>query len=407
MLARVVDRPLRLAVLRDDVCTAAANFDARLLDRDTTVTALREWTAIANAAQAAAALAMARLADCGPPPDSGAIDAADFVAKATGITAAKARDQIKTGTRLLTAELTRAHAVTGALSPEQTAAIADAVTVAPHAEGALLADAATSSLGTLREKCATAKAAHQDLAAIERTIHAKRSLRRYEDAEGAAHLHAVGTKRQMSIPDQALKRWTEEVFEAARNDGVREPYEAYAFDGLTLMAEQSISTPLNEKPKNTDPIRHLAILRLDLTAAVRGDIEDGETCEIAGLGPISVATAREMLGESVLKLVLTKGVDVANVTHLGRGPNAAQKIALLWQQPVCSREGCGNRARLQYDHRVDWAVTHHTRLDETDPLCHPDHDLKTLHGWALVEGSGVRPMVPPDDPRHPRFRAPP
>ena len=44
-----------------------------------------------------------------------------------------------------------------------------------------------------------------------------------------------------------------------------------------------------------------------------------------------------------------------------------------------------------------------------DPLCDPDHDLKTYEGWALVEGKGKRPMVPPDDPRHPRFtqRPPP
>ena len=33
-----------------------------------------------------------------------------------------------------------------------------------------------------------------------------------------------------------------------------------------------------------------------------------------------------MLTESVVKLVLTSGVDVRNVTHLGRGPSTAQKI---------------------------------------------------------------------------------
>jgi BarA-like signal transduction histidine kinase len=40
-------------------------------------------------------------------------------------------------------------------------------------------------------------------------------------------------------------------------------------------------------------------------------------------------TARDLLGESIVKLVITNGVDVANVTHLGRGPTAAQRIALL------------------------------------------------------------------------------
>jgi hypothetical protein len=146
------------------------------------------------------------------------------------------------------------------------------------------------------------------------------------------------------------------------------------------------------------------VLRVDLASLVRGRVEPDETCEIAGLGPISVATAREMLSESVLKLVLTNGVDVRNVTHLGRGPNMAQKIALLWEQPLCSREGCGHRARLEYDHSdgFEYHKTRHTRLDELNPLCDPDHDLKTNHGWALVEGTGIRPMVPPDDPRHPR-----
>jgi len=150
------------------------------------------------------------------------------------------------------------------------------------------------------------------------------------------------------------------------------------------------------------------VLRLDLSALVRGHVEGDETCEIAGLGPISVATAREMLGESVLKLVLTNGVDVRNVTHLGRGPNTAQKIALLWERPVCRRKGCGRRARLEYDHSdgCEYRITKHTRLDELEPLCDPDHDLKTCQGWALVEGTGIRDMVPPDDPRHPRYPLP-
>ena len=35
-------------------------------------------------------------------------------------------------------------------------------------------------------------------------------------------------------------------------------------------------------------------------------------------------------------------------------------------------------------------------------LCGHHHDLETLFGWALVVGEGKRPMVPPDDPRHPK-----
>ncbi len=91
---------------------------------------------------------------------------------------------------------------------------------------------------------------------------------------------------------------------------------------------------------------------------------------------------------------------MASVTHLGRGPSAAQRIALLWRDPKCVVEGC-NAVRTEVDHRIPWAQTHHTRLDELDNVCDHHHDLKTYEGWALVAGSGRRPMVPPDDPRHP------
>lgn len=107
--------------------------------------------------------------------------------------------------------------------------------------------------------------------------------------------------------------------------------------------------------------------------------------------------------------MLTNGVEVRNVTHLGRGPNTAQKIALLWEQPVCQRQGCGRRARLEYDHAhgVEYRKTKHTRVDELDLLCEPDHDLKTYDGWALVPGTGIRPMVPPNDRRHPAHQPQP
>jgi len=102
--------------------------------------------------------------------------------------------------------------------------------------------------------------------------------------------------------------------------------------------------------------------------------------------------------------VITDGVDVLNVTHLGRGPTAAQRAALMWTNPTCSVEGC-NRRRIEHDHQIPWADTHHTRLDELDPLCEFHHDLKTRLHWALVPGKGKRAFVPPDDPRHPTGQA--
>ena len=115
----------------------------------------------------------------------------------------------------------------------------------------------------------------------------------------------------------------------------------------------------------------------------------------------------ELLGDAILKLVITKGVDVINVTHLGRSPTVAQQVALWWLAPMCTAEGCTRTRRLENDHRIGWAETQRTRLDELDPLCDHEHDLKTYFGWALVPGKGRRAFVPPDDPRHPKYRAPP
>jgi hypothetical protein len=403
----VTDAPLTLDELCRAVCLVAASFEPQPLDCETAVAAMANWATIAHAADAALAMTAARVAECGPPPSAGATNAADFVAKATGTTSAKANEKIKTGSGLRNAYRTRKKAATGELSTEQTAAITDALAVNPSAEDKLLGIAARGSLGELRDACAKSKTEGQDLAEVEKRIHRNRHLRRYRDAEGVEHLHAAGTKETMARIDQALEPLVDEIFRKARTDGAREPFDAYAYDALVVLAERSGDQTAGRSHRHrATTIRNLAVLRLDLEALTRGSTKEGEVCEIAGLGPISVETAREMLGESIVKLVITKGVAVQNMTHLGRGPNVAQKIALLWQQPVCTRQGCNNRVGLENDHayNVEYRKTKHTRLDELDPLCRPDHRLKTYDGWALVEGRGKRPLVPPDDPRHPKNR---
>ncbi len=134
----------------------------------------------------------------------------------------------------------------------------------------------------------------------------------------------------------------------------------------------------------------------------RGQVEADELCEITGVGPVPVRVARDLLGESILELVITRANDVAAVVHLGRSPTAAQKVALLWSQPQCARLGCDHSwTHAEVDHRTPWAYAHHTVLAELDRLCRHDHRLKTHEGWALVPGTGKRLMVPPGHPLHP------
>jgi hypothetical protein len=276
-------------------------------------------------------------------------------------------------------------------------------------------------LGELREACMKAKAVDVDKA--RERIHRDRCARFYKDGEGAWNIYGRGP---IDLGAGFMTAWQpliDEEFKIARAEGREEPLAAYAFDALMKLADLAAAPaeptvePDAAEPTETEPVKqpkpkrtaatHLALIRLDYESLVQGAVEGEETCEIAGLGPIPVRIARDLLGDAILKLVITKGVDVMNVTHLGRSPTMAQRVALLWQSPECTREGCTRTQRLENDHRDGWAETKQTRLDGLDPLCDHEHDLKTYHGWALVNGTGKRPMVPPGDPRHPNYRPPP
>jgi hypothetical protein len=254
-------------------------------------------------------------------------------------------------------------------------------------------------------------------------IRRSRSARTFTDAEGAWNLIARGPADAGSRFASALEPILDALFERARAAGEHEPREAYAFDALVILAERDTATAATDTDAASDEatdteappvrvrkarpkIRYLGLLHLPFEALVRGATIGEEMCEIIGIGPVPVRIARELLGESILKLVITKGVDVANVTHLGRGPTAAQRVALLWSKPKCANVECSSMF-VQLDHREPWAKTKHTRLDELDPLCPHDHDLKTNHRWSLVDGHARRAFVGPNDPRHPRNKPPP
>jgi hypothetical protein len=148
------------------------------------------------------------------------------------------------------------------------------------------------------------------------------------------------------------------------------------------------------------------LFRVDWDAFLAGAPREGETCELAGYGPVAMSVVRELLemANPFVVAILTKGTEVVGVAHLGRRPNAHQRSALQWLYPSCAASGCVEQIHLENDHREDWARTHFTAFDLMDRFCRFHHALKTNEGWALVEGTGKRDFVPPDDPRHPRHK---
>jgi hypothetical protein len=322
---------------------------------------------------------------------------AEQLAAQSGASITSTRSMLETSRRVEALPDTAAALRGGELSTAQAEVVAAAAAIVPDAEARLLATAATSSLSELRN-ASLEERARVGPDKTHARITRERSLREYRDDEGAWVLHARGPVEAGLAFRAAITPIIDEYFKAKRETDDREPREAYAFDALIELATR------RQPKENTKSGRFLGLIRADLEALQRGQVEGDEVCEIAGLGPIPVRIAQDLLGEAVLKMVITNGVDVLNVTHLGRAATMAQKVALCWRSPESDAQGCTYTQRLEIDHDTGWAKTHTTRVDDSNCLCGHHHWLKTVLGWALVEGAGKREMVPPGDPRHPGNR---
>ena len=390
--------------IKSTLATLVADLNPSSVHASSVVELFEAFDQIERLASCAKTLLARRLEDTSEWRRSGHLSAAEFLAAKSGTSITAAKDTLATSEKIAELPVVEQALRDGQLSGQQAVAITDAAAMAPGQQARLVNAANRSSLKELRAECQRTKASSDpNREATHARIHAERQVRTFTDAEGAWNLHARGPVEAGARIEAALKAYIEAQFAHARADGRRESFEAYTFDALVDAVDQSGPSPVKPKREN---LRYLGLLRIDLEALQRDEVADGEYCEITGIGPVPVSTARRLLGESILKLVITKGVDVLHVTHLGRGPTAAQTVALLWQNPTCIVEGC-DRTHREVDHREDWAKTKHTRLDELELPCDLHHDLKTYHGWALVEGTGKRPMVPPDDPRHPDNKPPP
>lgn len=398
---------------------ALATLEPRELTSSQVNAVLAEVIVLERLASSARVLLSKRAAESQQWKREGFRSAAEWLAAQQGTSTGRAKADLDTSERLDGLDGTKDALRDGLLSPDQAAAVADAATVNPDAEADLIRLAEQESLRRLRDEAARRRAEREDGERRRERIHRRRSARCWTDRDGAWNLSAIGPGEAGSGFMVEWERLTDERFQAARRAGERGTREQYAFDALAEMATRSNrlrsgagavadggdadGSGVAAAPREN--LRHLGLIRVDLTALLKGGVGDGELCEIAGVGPISVQAARELLGESILKLVITRGVDVVSVTHLGRGPTAAQQVALLWANPVCCVQGCNRVRRLEWDHRRPWSQARQTVLANLDGPCEFHHARKTRDGWELVQGTGRRAMVPPSDPRHPRRAA--
>jgi Domain of unknown function (DUF222) len=413
-----------VAELRAALGRYVGHFDPALLTTTDVHAVVSEAARPSSMAQTLLAMAANRAADDASWRQGGYHSAAEALARQVGVSTGLAKEVLALGARLSNLPALRQAAGQGSLSAQQTAMVAEAAEAAPKAQDRLVDLAHTASYGELKHACQqTLAAADSDPEGRRRKIKRHRSLRSWTDVGGTWHLSAKGNPEQGAQLLSALHPFKEAAFRQARSEGRREAEDAYRFDALMAMAEEALAQ--GDKPKAADsptgdtggsanddasnkPRRTGApakvIVRIDYEALMRGVTHDGETAEIAGLGPVPVLAVRELIesGNAFLAAVVTRAERVVGVTHFGRRPGAYQKTALQWSHPSCAVEGCFRQARLEADHLVPWARSRHTTLDELDHKCEFHHDLKSRKGWDYVEGTHV--FVPPGDPRHPCHR---
>ncbi len=210
-------------------------------------------------------------------------------------------------------------------------------------------------------------------------IHKNRCLKTWTDQDGAFNLKAQMTVANGALVMAALKPLQDEIFKAARKSGEHETPEAYAADALmALCAAKTASAAKSTRPNAVINIR------IDIDALKRGRTENGEVCEIAGVGPIPVATATEYLGEAFLKLLVVDGVEIKTVAHMGRAIPAPLRTAVEERDRVCQVPTCDMSVGLEIDHIKPFSEGGPASFENLVRLCRRHHLQKTHDGYRLV-----------------------
>ena len=361
----------------------------------------------------------------------------EWLASVTGTSQGEAKDILRVGGALASQPAVEDALRAGKLTTQRAKLVTEAVKVNPNREQDLLHGAEGDSVGQLRERCQRAKAegrSKEQAEAHHRRLHERRRCWTFTDEDGAFGLRARFAPEAGAQLKAALEAQCDRFFHQARKEGRMEPVDAYRADALlALITGQGLLSPetrKNETRKNetrkqppkesgsgpTDPPgrsgrpgdrasdpKVTMHVRCDLGALRRGSLGSGEVCEIPGVGPIPIERARALLGQALVDVIITDGVDVTTVVRLGRHIPTSLLTAITERDQYCVVPGCGKRLGLEKDHcRVDYAQGGVVSYDNIAKLCHHHHQLKTHQGYRLAGGPGRWEWIPPEHPVTPK-----
>jgi hypothetical protein len=369
---------------------AAAGFDPSACDGDRAIAVVEEIGAIRRLADGVLGKAAKRVEDTAAYTYKNDRNAAEFCSRVTGVSAGEAKRAIEVAAKLEALPATDAAVRAGTLSARATDLIVAATSEDPTVEQALI-NVAAKGMIPLRDAVIAARARREGEAERAKRQHAARSFRMWPTADGMVEGHFKVMPEVGGAIKAVIEKGTRKRFRAARSSGVRESQDAYAADAF---ADAMVGDPaVGSKPGGWS-----AHVMIDHEALVRGHAVDGETCEIPGVGPVSVEWVRGLLGSAFVTAIVKKGKDISTVAHFGRHIPAELRTAMIVLGRECSIEGCSGREYLELDHcEVDHAKGGPTARFNLAWLCSIHHTRKT-QGWILGPPdpiTGKRKLDPP------------
>jgi hypothetical protein len=386
-----------LTAARSELDAIALDFDASTFAGNEALRVVDELGAIRRAVDGMLAKTAKRVADTNAHAENGDRTAEKAVARSLGVGAGEVRSAIDTAEKLEHLPATDLAVRAGKLSALEARMIANAATVNPEAEHALL-DAAEHGLAPLKDACIAARARVEVPEERARRQHAARRLRMWTDDDGMVAGHFRLTPEVGGQVKAAFESAVQRTFRARRAGTEHEPQDAYAADALAMFVlgrpagaapnDETGSVSLGETRPVPAAVQATVHILIDHGTLVLGRVVDGGVCEIPGVGPVDVAWVRELLGSAFLTAIVKKGKDIVTVAHLGRHVPAEIQTALLVSGRECDVVGCNHRGYLERDHTDDYAKGGPTAFWNLGWLCYWHHRLKTA-GWILGQRDPV------------------
>jgi len=362
---------MRLAVFEKalgDFRGELSDFDPALITTVDAARAFEVFTALEKMTTAARILVTARATEARNWEKEGHRSPAHWVAEKTGSGVGEAIWTFEPSENLAGLPETTEALRRGELSGAQVREITATASRNPQAEKDLLAAARSQSLKGLKDECRRVKArslSEKDARARYEEIRKNRALHLWTDQDGVGRMDARLAPDDFARLSTSIRSAATGIFDEARKSGRRESSAAYDADALVALVTGTSTSIPTGRPATT---MHL---RVDLAALRRGELNDGECCEIPGVGPVPLATATNLLGESFLKVIIGNGVDVTSVCHVGRAVPAHIRTALENRDEKCVVPGCDVAKGLEIDHyQIAFENDGPTELWNLCRLCH-------------------------------------